>query len=643
MTFFFRHLTRSAAVNPRFPDDLADLLTRTQDDPVAAAAFEDAEVRAHLVSVLATLRHDGGFSQSAVAEAMEWAQPSVSELENGRLDPRVSTLQRFARAVGSRLEFSVGGLPLDSPDLAPGGMEADAITDLMMDLAENPVARASYEDAENRADLVAHLRQRRLALRMSQQRVAREAGLVQSVISELENGRTDPRLAVVQRYARATGGKVEVVLDGLAIEVEGPAAMAFLAAGRDLAAASVFEDVLRPLLRVDKSVDWNGLIHASRLPAAAAALAIENLARSGYVNLEWSPELPKPTRVQINSEAAKFIGISIRPDHVRGIRIDSMETSHGPVRRFALGDTSPTSVLNAVEGLIRDLTGRGKYGVTAVGVELAGPVHAVNGSVLFAPDLQPTTTASWANFPLETEIQERTGLLTVVSNDANALATYEHVRRGSEDGLIVVNLGESLYGIGAGLFFNGGLICGVDGQSGELGHVVVKPNGRLCERCDRDRRGCLETEASVQAVLTHLGIESLGELTDRAEGNDAAVKRGLTRAGRLLGQSLGHLSTVMNPKRVVIYGDPVVTEMGRASSRSYIAGCLAGFHQMNFAKVEEPDFAATHESTGPLSAAVTALNWVLSKPENWAGGPRKDPMSTAGSSPRTAIRRITHT
>ena len=49
MTFFFRHLTRSAAVTPRFPDDLADLLTRTQDDPVAAAAFEDAEVRAHLM------------------------------------------------------------------------------------------------------------------------------------------------------------------------------------------------------------------------------------------------------------------------------------------------------------------------------------------------------------------------------------------------------------------------------------------------------------------------------------------------------------------------------------------------------------------------------------------------------------------
>ena len=432
------------------------------------------------------------------------------------------------------------------------------------------------------------------------------------------------------------------MLDGTAIEVEGPAAMAFLAAGRHLAAVSVFEDVLRPLLRVDTSLDWNDLVGKSRLPAAAAALAIENLARSGFVNLEWSPELPKPTRVQINSEAATFIGVSIRPDHIRGIRINSMETGGGPLSRVPLVDTSPTAVLNAVESLVKNLTDRGRHGVTAVGVELSGPVHAENGSVLFAPDLQPTTSVSWTNYPLETEIQDRIGLLTVVSNDANALATYEHVRRGSSDGLIVVNLAESLYGIGAGLFFNGGLICGVDGQSGELGHVVVKPNGRLCERCNRNRRGCLETEASLQAVLTYLGIESLDELTARAEGNDAEVKRGLVRAGRLLGQSLGHLATVMNPKRVVVYGDPVIAELGRASSSSYISGCLKGFHQMNFAKVEEPDFVATREWTGPLSAAVTALNLVLSKPESWLGESGKETLPGMVSRTRTSVRRLTH-
>jgi transcriptional regulator with XRE-family HTH domain len=79
----------------------------SERDPRLAGAIADAECRANLLAYLIQCRQDKGLSQSIVAEAMETTQSAVSELEGGGTDPRLSTLQRFARALGSRLVVSV--------------------------------------------------------------------------------------------------------------------------------------------------------------------------------------------------------------------------------------------------------------------------------------------------------------------------------------------------------------------------------------------------------------------------------------------------------------------------------------------------------------------------------------------------------
>ena len=66
-------------------------------------AMEDARCRADLLRQLAAVRAQLGLSQSAVARAMETTQSAVSELEGGATDPRLSTLQRYARAVNCQL------------------------------------------------------------------------------------------------------------------------------------------------------------------------------------------------------------------------------------------------------------------------------------------------------------------------------------------------------------------------------------------------------------------------------------------------------------------------------------------------------------------------------------------------------------
>lgn len=84
---------------------------RVLSNPAAHAAYEDAEARNVLIDSLIGLRCSKGLTQVQIAEYMGIAQATVSEFETESSDPRVSTLQRYARAVGVDLVLELH--PLD--------------------------------------------------------------------------------------------------------------------------------------------------------------------------------------------------------------------------------------------------------------------------------------------------------------------------------------------------------------------------------------------------------------------------------------------------------------------------------------------------------------------------------------------------
>jgi len=69
--------------------------------------FEDATVRSALLDDLVRLRQDSGLTQNQVAEVMGTSQSAVSELEGGGTDPRLSTIQRYARSFGLSITVSI--------------------------------------------------------------------------------------------------------------------------------------------------------------------------------------------------------------------------------------------------------------------------------------------------------------------------------------------------------------------------------------------------------------------------------------------------------------------------------------------------------------------------------------------------------
>lgn len=87
-------------------DDLDRMIARrTVSSAEFPAIVQAALDRRHIVSALAAERERLQISQQTVARSMKTSQPAVARLEGGEVDVRLSTLERYATAVGQSLSY----------------------------------------------------------------------------------------------------------------------------------------------------------------------------------------------------------------------------------------------------------------------------------------------------------------------------------------------------------------------------------------------------------------------------------------------------------------------------------------------------------------------------------------------------------
>ena len=149
------------------------------------------------------------------------------------------------------------------------------------------------------------------------------------------------------------------------------------------------------------------------------------------------------------------------------------------------------AAVNALQPIIDQVGGLSQIKAMGIG---APNGNFYNGTIEYAPNL------SWGHdgvVPLAKMFSERLNNLPVaLTNDANAAAIGEMtygVARGMTN-FIDITLGT---GVGSGIVINGQMVYGSDGFAGELGHMVVRPDGRSCG-CGR--KGCLEAYCSATGV-----------------------------------------------------------------------------------------------------------------------------------------------
>jgi len=230
--------------------------------------------------------------------------------------------------------------------------------------------------------------------------------------------------------------------------------------------------------------------------------------------------------------------------------------------------------------------------VRAVGIAAAGYILQKEGILMEAPNI------AWRNAPLRKIAAEVTGLPVVLDNDANGAAAGERfvgATRGV-DNSVYLTLGT---GVGGGVYVDGKLLRGHRGMAGELGHIVIDPNGPLCG-CGN--RGCLEAFASGTA----LGNEGAGlarknpdtVLLRMADGDPEAidgrmvaeaVRQGDSVALRVLKIWSGHLGLgivslihIFDPEMVVLgggvsnSGDLFIDDVRRTVSQRGIPALVEG-------------------------------------------------------------------
>lgn len=220
----------------------------------------------------------------------------------------------------------------------------------------------------------------------------------------------------------------------------------------------------------------------------------------------------------------------------------------------------PGAVVEAIADLTREVAAKAGRRADRVGVGVPGPLDVAEGIVDEPPNLR-----GWRRVPLRAMLEARLGLPVVLENDANAAALGEWWKGAGQGSRHLLYITWST-GIGGGLVWEGRLYRGASGTAGEIGHIVVDPDGPLCP-CGR--RGHLEGIAAGPAIvraareamargepsaLRHLAAFTAEEVAAAARAGDPLSRRVFEHAARMVGLVVGGMLNLLNPEVVVIGG-----------------------------------------------------------------------------------------
>ena len=210
--------------------------------------------------------------------------------------------------------------------------------------------------------------------------------------------------------------------------------------------------------------------------------------------------------------------------------------------------------------------GMKKEDIGGIGIGVPGVLDLERGETLFLPNLPGT----WPHVPLQSRIEQLTGLPTQLLNDVRSITNGEW-RFGAGRGVDTVAIFAIGTGIGGGLVINGQLHLGIGGTGGEFGHMIIDFNG---PRCGCGNHGCLEAYASGPAIAA-MGMKAVAqgvktliadfceydlnrvtpELIERAaRAGDEIAKNIYEKAGYYIGLAAANICVSIGPRRIIIGG-----------------------------------------------------------------------------------------
>jgi len=291
-----------------------------------------------------------------------------------------------------------------------------------------------------------------------------------------------------------------------------------------------------------------------------ADLLVEGLVKEIGVGSSIGGKSPILLSLEPNSRF--LIGLDLARNKFTGAIVNLRGEIRLKVEQEVIG-VDGEAALNLLYEMLDQLVGTDYLPIVGIGIGAPGLVNANDGVVVSAVNLD------WKDLPLARLVQARYHLPVEVFNDSQAAAIGEYTfgeGHTPEGSLVVINV---RYGVGAGIIINGQLFHGDGGGAGEIGHIVVVPQGGQPCRCGKT--GCLETVASSHALIEKVqrlvaegqaaslarasGPVSLETIESAFRSGDAAAAEVVREAGHYLGVAISNLVGTLNIHQIVLAGD----------------------------------------------------------------------------------------
>lgn len=239
-------------------------------------------------------------------------------------------------------------------------------------------------------------------------------------------------------------------------------------------------------------------------------------------------------KVEINVEGNVCIALDLTEANAFTGAVVDLEGTILSRARIETGEVRGEQALALVFELADKLIAQTQAKIIGIGAAAPGLVDDT-GQVLVA------IRWNWRNVPLAQQVMDHTGIPTVVGNDVNLMALgLRRIKDRSDQDAIIVTIDN---GVGAAVVLDGQAVVGQQFAAGEIGHLLVDPNG---PQCVCGRHGCLDVVASATYLARRLPLDGDGILPD---------------AGKALGSAIAPVMSMLNINEVVLLGpSKILTE-----------------------------------------------------------------------------------
>lgn len=250
-------------------------------------------------------------------------------------------------------------------------------------------------------------------------------------------------------------------------------------------------------------------------------------------------------------------------EYAFGVDIGGTNTVVGLVDRAGkvLGtDSVKTQSLPVLEEYVKTVSSMAKELLKKHNValsDLAGMGIGAPNANYYTGNIEKAPNLPWKQdkVPLAKMISEELGIPVTITNDANAAALGEKMYGAAKNinDFIMITLGT---GVGSGIVIDGKLVYGHDGFAGELGHVIIERDGRLCG-CGR--KGCLETYCSATGIVRtakerNTPFQTSKDIYDAAIKGDETAIDIFRETGTRLGRALADMVAFSSPEAIILFG-----------------------------------------------------------------------------------------